>query len=101
MFSRTVPGSPGRFVRFRCVRWRGAVVLGLAALALVSQSTLASGAAPGPSGPRHTAPGRAIDTRYFEPGACVEFPPTAGDRHLTVFLDAGHGGLDPGGVGET
>ena len=28
-------------------------------------------------------------------------PPTSGDRHLTVFLDAGHGGLDPGGVGET
>ncbi len=25
----------------------------------------------------------------------------SGDRHLTVFLDAGHGGLDPGGVGET
>lgn len=31
----------------------------------------------------------------------MEYPPTAGDRHLTVFLDAGHGGLDPGGVGET
>ena len=28
-------------------------------------------------------------------------PPTSGERHLTVFLDAGHGGLDPGGVGET
>lgn len=25
----------------------------------------------------------------------------SGDRHLTVFLDAGHGGVDPGGVGET
>ena len=31
----------------------------------------------------------------------MEYPPTSGDRHLTVFLDAGHGGLDPGGVGET
>jgi N-acetylmuramoyl-L-alanine amidase len=31
----------------------------------------------------------------------VAFPPTAGDRHETVFLDAGHGGLDPGGVGST
>ena len=29
------------------------------------------------------------------------YAPTSGDRHLTVFLDAGHGGLDPGGVGET
>jgi N-acetylmuramoyl-L-alanine amidase len=31
----------------------------------------------------------------------MSFPPTSGDRHITVFLDAGHGGLDPGGVGET
>ena len=31
----------------------------------------------------------------------MSFPPTTGDRHLTVFLDAGHGGLDPGGVGVT
>jgi N-acetylmuramoyl-L-alanine amidase len=45
--------------------------------------------------------GRAIDSKYFEPGSCVEFDPTSGDRHLTVFLDAGHGGIDPGGVGET
>jgi N-acetylmuramoyl-L-alanine amidase len=33
--------------------------------------------------------------------SCVAFAPTSGDRHLTVFLDAGHGGIDPGGVGET
>lgn len=32
----------------------------------------------------------------FAPGACVAFPPTNGDRRLTVFLDAGHGGPDPG-----
>jgi N-acetylmuramoyl-L-alanine amidase len=44
---------------------------------------------------------RAIDARYFEPGSCQEFKPTAGHRHQTVFLDAGHGGLDPGSVGET
>jgi N-acetylmuramoyl-L-alanine amidase len=30
----------------------------------------------------------------------VAFPPTSGDRHKTVFLDAGHGGIDPGGIGE-
>ncbi len=45
--------------------------------------------------------GRAVDAKAFEPGSCVEFDPTTGDRHLTVFLDAGHGGIDPGGVGET
>ncbi len=31
----------------------------------------------------------------------MAFAPTAGDRHTTVFLDAGHGGLDPGAVGTT
>ena len=50
---------------------------------------------------RRITTGRAIDSTYFEPGSCVEFDPTSGDRHLTVFLDAGHGGIDPGGVGET
>ncbi|HUN33094.1 MAG TPA: N-acetylmuramoyl-L-alanine amidase [Trebonia sp.] len=44
---------------------------------------------------------RAIDHGLFNPGACVAFPPTSGDRHQTVFLDAGHGGIDPGGVGST
>src|ERR1700734_1044104 len=37
----------------------------------------------------------------FEPGSCVLFGPTAGHRHLRVFIDAGHGGPDPGGVGRT
>jgi N-acetylmuramoyl-L-alanine amidase len=37
----------------------------------------------------------------FSPGACISFPPTAGDRHQTVFLDAGHGGIDPGATGTT
>ena len=31
----------------------------------------------------------------------MAFEPTKGDRHETVFLDAGHGGIDPGGVGTT
>jgi N-acetylmuramoyl-L-alanine amidase len=44
---------------------------------------------------------KAIDPALFSPGACVAFPPTNGDRHETVFLDAGHGGIDPGSVGST
>ena len=31
----------------------------------------------------------------------MAFGPTAGTRHETVFLDAGHGGVDPGGIGST
>ena len=70
-----------------------ASVTGVAAL--VTSPSLAGGSV------ARVAAGRAIDDKYFEPGSCVEFAPTAGDRHLTVFLDAGHGGIDPGGVGET
>jgi N-acetylmuramoyl-L-alanine amidase len=44
---------------------------------------------------------QAIDPALFSPGACVAFPPVNGNRHETVFLDAGHGGIDPGGVGST
>jgi N-acetylmuramoyl-L-alanine amidase len=48
-----------------------------------------------------TGTGVAVDPAYFSPGACVAFPPVTGNRHLIVFLDAGHGGLDPGAVGIT
>lgn len=47
------------------------------------------------------AGGQPLDPARFSPGACVAFAPTAGDRHETVFLDAGHGGIDPGAVGTT
>ncbi len=43
----------------------------------------------------------ALDPSLFARGSCEAFAPTTGDRHLTVFLDAGHGGRDPGGVGTT
>ncbi len=45
--------------------------------------------------------GQAISPELFSPGACMAFPPTSGDQHETVFLDAGHGGVDPGAVGTT
>jgi N-acetylmuramoyl-L-alanine amidase len=44
---------------------------------------------------------QAVDPSRFASGSCVSMAPTVGDRHLTVFLDAGHGGIDPGGVGTT
>ena len=42
-----------------------------------------------------------LDPAAFAPEACVAYAPTSGDRNETVFLDAGHGGIDPGGVGST
>jgi len=50
-----------------------------------------------PSAVQLTAPGFT-----FSPDACVAFPPTtAGPAKATVFLDAGHGGVDPGTGGRT
>jgi N-acetylmuramoyl-L-alanine amidase len=67
--------------------WRIAVVV-LLMLA-------AGGCSAGDPGPK------AVDPSRFSPGACMAYPPASGDRHQTVFLDAGHGGLDPGSVGST
>jgi N-acetylmuramoyl-L-alanine amidase len=44
---------------------------------------------------------RGIDPSAFSSGACVAYPPSSGNRGETVFLDAGHGGIDPGAVGST
>ena len=55
--------------------------------------TPAAGHDDGPLGP--------LDPSQFAPGACVAFAPTRGDKHKTVFLDAGHGGPDPGATGHT
>jgi N-acetylmuramoyl-L-alanine amidase len=37
----------------------------------------------------------------LNPTACMQYAPTGLDRHQVVFLDAGHGGVDPGAVGNT
>jgi N-acetylmuramoyl-L-alanine amidase len=55
-----------------------------------------------PTVARRLAPSiTAIDPDRFANGSCLAYAPTHGDRHLTVFLDAGHGGRDPGGIGHT
>jgi N-acetylmuramoyl-L-alanine amidase len=92
--------APRRRPSLRARRRRRALIL--AALAAAALYLLA-GTGPGRSLLHVSASdaGTAVDPAVFAPGACVSFPPTAGDRHLTVFLDAGHGGLDPGAVGTT
>jgi N-acetylmuramoyl-L-alanine amidase len=45
--------------------------------------------------------GTAVNAAVFAKSACRSYPPTNGNRRLTVFLDAGHGGLDPGSIGRT
>jgi N-acetylmuramoyl-L-alanine amidase len=79
----------------------------------------ASGTAGGTTSDVDGSAGQAIDPALFGPGACLAFAPTSDtsdtsdpsntsntsntsrDRHETVFLDAGHGGIDPGAVGST
>ena len=51
-----------------------------------------------PGGP---AAGVPVDRALFQAGSCRLFAPTSGNRHQTVFLDAGHGGVDPGATGKT
>jgi N-acetylmuramoyl-L-alanine amidase len=67
-----------------------AAVVALAVAGLALAAAVPSGAHPHP-----------VARALFERGSCVLFGPTAGHRHLRVFIDAGHGGPDPGGVGRT
>jgi N-acetylmuramoyl-L-alanine amidase len=48
-----------------------------------------------------TSDATSLDQSVFATGSCIAYVPTAGNNHETVFLDAGHGGIDPGGVGTT
>lgn len=88
--------SPAVQARRRAVLWGVVIVLGAAALvAAVRRGAQVAGAQGGAAG------GQAVDQSAFAPGACRKFPPSQGNRHITVFLDAGHGGIDPGAVGTT
>lgn len=73
-------------------------------LALAITVGIAAGLLAGGGGGSHRAAVKAVsavDAARFAKTACVAYQPTHGNRHLTVFLDAGHGGLDPGSVGQT
>ena len=76
----------------------GLVAFGLLFVPLVpvaAASSLVASTTGAPAG------GHAVDSAVFEPGSCRTYAPTAGDRHQSVFLDAGHGSIDPGSVGVT
>lgn len=85
-------GARRRQTRRRRVVLFGAISLVAVAVVVGHREQSQSGAYAG---------GKAVDPSYFSNGACVSLPPTKGNRHITVFLDAGHGGVDPGGMGET
>src|SRR6266568_3538347 len=63
-----------------------------------AQATISS--SPTPSPPPGSTPLTAAGFT-FSPDACLAFPPASGEAKATVFLDAGHGGVDPGGAGRT
>jgi N-acetylmuramoyl-L-alanine amidase len=60
--------------------------------------------APTPVRPKSTA-AVAVPAVAFAPGlsagTCLMYPPLHGDTGHTVFIDPGHGGIDPGNVGQT
>jgi N-acetylmuramoyl-L-alanine amidase len=117
------PDEPRPQRSLRRLWWPGAAVAGVTLLAgavfvlapsgrpalgrprpAVSPSGGPSAARPAPAAVAEAASGPIggpIPDARFAPGACVVLPPTGADRHQTVFLDAGHGGPDPGTIGIT
>src|SRR5438132_1182221 len=94
--SRRRQGSP--------VLLRAALILALAAVcAMATPVFLAaarSGLAPhiGPSGPAQAAASQ-LPMSGLQTGACMSLEPSSAGAGKAVFLDPGHGGLDPGVVG--
>ena len=91
-----------RVRRRRTLAGIGAV--GLAAALLIGPFRRQPRSAPAPARPAPVPPGRPgtqLGGGIFPAGACMAFAPTTGDRHQTVFLDAGHCGPDPGASGTT
>ncbi len=111
------PGSHGGTARTRALAAIVAVAALVAVVLLLATSgsgshngsepvTRKAAKAVAPSGEAHSTSvhvdgGTEVDPAYFATGSCVAFPPTSGNRHETVFVDAGHGGIDPGAVGTT
>jgi N-acetylmuramoyl-L-alanine amidase len=65
-----------------------------------ARATRSPSSSPSPSAPPGSSQLSARGVS-FAPGACIAFPPKEGAAKATVFVDAGHGGVDPGGAGRT
>lgn len=105
---------PSANPRRRPLHWIGVgVVVGALAIAIrllmieehpALDSTAVRTPAPAaqPPGPPPAAPAAAVgplDPARYLPEGCLALGPIAGDKGRTVFLDAGHGGVDPGAPG--
>ena len=99
--------APARLLAFLTVAALAAGLSACSASGPGGRSQVSPSARPGPTDqarPRLAARRRAgvpVDPAYFNRGACTLFAPLRGHQGLTVFLDAGHGGPDPGAFGVT
>ena len=81
--------------------WRpiAALCLVVTALALASNGFGMAGNAPPSCAVRSRAAD--ADPTAVAAGTCLAFDPLRGNRHITVFVDPGHGGIDRGTSGTT
>ncbi|HEY1420384.1 MAG TPA: N-acetylmuramoyl-L-alanine amidase [Candidatus Dormibacteraeota bacterium] len=72
-------------------------------LVVIAVVTLRPGATAGviklPAAPASAAGPSQVAVSGLQAGACMTYPPTHGQAGRTIFIDPGHGGLDPGVVG--
>ncbi len=64
-----------------------------------ARRSLAAAPSSSPSAPGRLPDGFQLALPGLAPGACTALRPTAGDRGRTLFIDPGHGGPDPGTLG--
>src|SRR5579863_7859403 len=67
-------------------------------MALVRPAGAAAGAITQAIARRTPVPSQ-LPVAGIDTGACISYPPSGAQSGKTVFIDAGHGGLDPGLVG--
>jgi N-acetylmuramoyl-L-alanine amidase len=67
----------------------------------IARPILVASAGKNTTASRQVLPSAATFRAGFTPNACLAFAPLRGNVHRTIFVDPGHGGLDPGGSGTT